>query len=60
MILLHIKGGLVGLTAGAVALSAPKGRFLHRKSGMIFVYAMSVLSASGALMATLIYPRGSR
>ena len=53
MILLHILGGLVGLTSGAVALSAPKGGNLHRKSGMIFVYAMLVLSATGALMAAL-------
>lgn len=53
MILLHILGGLVGLTSGAVALSAPKGARLHRKSGMIFVYAMLVLSVSGAVMAAL-------
>ena len=49
MILLHIIGGLVGLTSGAVALSASKGAKVHRKSGMIFVYAMSVLSISGAV-----------
>lgn len=53
MVLLHIIGGLVGLTSGAVALSTRKGARLHRKSGMIFVYAMSVLSLSGALMAAL-------
>jgi len=53
VILLHIIGGLVGLASGAVALSASKGANLHRKSGMIFVYAMMVLSASGALMAAL-------
>jgi peptidoglycan/LPS O-acetylase OafA/YrhL len=53
MILLHIIGGLVGLTSGAVALSAPKGGWLHRKSGIIFVYAMLVLSVSGAVMAAL-------
>lgn len=57
MILLHIIGGLIGLTSGAVALSTSKGAKLHRKSGMIFVYAMIVLSASGAVMATLI-PEG--
>ena len=57
MILLHIIGGLVGLTSGAVALSASKGAKLHRKSGVIFVYAMMVLSASGALMAALIPER---
>ena len=54
MTLLHTIGGLVGLTSGAVALSAPKGARLHRKSGMIFVYAMLALSASGAVMAALI------
>jgi peptidoglycan/LPS O-acetylase OafA/YrhL len=53
MILLHIIGGLIGLTSGAVALSAPKGGNLHRTSGMIFVYAMLVLSISGAIMAAL-------
>jgi peptidoglycan/LPS O-acetylase OafA/YrhL len=53
MILLHIIGGLVGLTSGAVALSARKGATLHRKGGIIFVYAMLVLSATGAVMAVL-------
>ncbi|HEY3474828.1 MAG TPA: DUF2306 domain-containing protein [Anaerolineales bacterium] len=51
MILVHIVGGLIGLTSGAVALSTSKGGRLHRKSGMIFVYAMLVMSVSGALMA---------
>jgi len=53
MILLHIIGGLLGLTSGAVALSARKGGKLHRRSGIIFVYAVLVLSASGAVMAAL-------
>jgi len=57
MKLLHIIGGLLGLTSGAVALSASKGGKLHRKSGIIFVYAMMVLSASGAVMAALIPER---
>jgi peptidoglycan/LPS O-acetylase OafA/YrhL len=51
MILLHILGGLIGLTSGAVALSASKGGTLHRRSGTVFVYAMLVMSASGAVMA---------
>ncbi|HSL46257.1 MAG TPA: hypothetical protein VK897_22675 [Anaerolineales bacterium] len=53
MVLLHIVGGLLALTSGAVALAAPKGNRLHRKSGMVFVYAMLVMSASGAAMAAL-------
>lgn len=57
MILLHIIGGLIGLTSGAVALSAPKGGRLHRKSGMVFVYAMLVMSTSGAIMAALMPER---
>ena len=57
MILFHIIGGLIGLTSGAVALSTQKGGKLHRKSGMIFVYAMTILSVSGALMAALMPER---
>lgn len=57
MILLHIIGGLISLTSGAVALSAPKGGNLHRKSGIIFVYAMLVMSTSGAVMAILMPER---
>lgn len=53
MILLHIIGGLIGLASGAIALSTCKGGKLHRKSGMIFVYAMLVMSASGAVLAVL-------
>ncbi len=59
MILLHIIGGLTSLTSGAVALSSPKGGSLHRKSGIIFVYAMLVMSTSGAVMAAQIPERVS-
>ena len=57
MILFHIVGGLFGLTSGAVALSARKGSKQHRKSGMIFVYAMLVMSSSGAGMAALMHEK---
>lgn len=59
MILLHIVGGLIGLSSGAVALTAPKGGSLHRKVGMIFVYTMMVMSMSGAVMAALMPERVS-
>jgi len=42
---LHIIAGLLAIGAGAVALHALKGGRLHRQSGMIFVYAMLVMSA---------------
>ncbi len=51
MRLVHIFAGSLGLASGAVALLALKGAKLHRKSGTIFVYAMLVMSASGAVMA---------
>jgi uncharacterized membrane protein len=50
---LHIITGLLALVSGAVSLYATKGGTLHRKSGMIFVSAMLVMSASGAVMAAL-------
>jgi hypothetical protein len=52
----HILAGALGIVAGFVALYAAKGATVHRKSGMIFVYAMLVLSASGAVMATTVRP----
>jgi hypothetical protein len=50
---LHIITGLVALVSGAVALFAIKGGTIHRKSGMLFVYTMLAMSASGAVMAAL-------
>lgn len=50
-VLLHIVAGSTALASGAVALYALKGARLHRKSGMLFVLAMLVMSASGAVMA---------
>lgn len=47
----HIITGVLALGAGAVALSATKGGRVHRKSGMLFVYMMLVMSAAGAIMA---------
>jgi len=50
---LHITAGLLGLVSGAVALCAPKGAWLHRKSGILFVFSMLALSISGAGIALL-------
>jgi uncharacterized membrane protein len=49
----HIVAGGLAIVLGAVALIAAKGGTLHRKSGMLFVYAMVTLSLSGALMEAL-------
>lgn len=52
-LLLHILAGAIGLASGAIALYATKGAILHRTSGTVFVYAMLVMSASGAVIAVL-------
>jgi uncharacterized membrane protein len=55
----HITAGAIGLITGAVALYALKGGALHRRSGMIFVYAMLAMSASGAAIAVVNTNRGN-
>ena len=42
---------LLTSTVGFVALFAPKGRHLHRRSGMLFVIAMVTMLGTAAVMA---------
>jgi uncharacterized membrane protein len=58
MVPIHILAGLIALLAGTVALYALKGAPLHRKSGLVFVAAMLVMSGTGALMAVFVEPDG--
>jgi uncharacterized membrane protein len=51
MLLVHIVAGGLGIVAGFVALYAAKGATLHRKSGMLFVYAMVTMSVLAAVIA---------
>jgi hypothetical protein len=55
MILLpvHILAGSIAIVAGFISVFVLKGLELHRKSGMVFVYSMLVLSTTGAVIATL-------
>ena len=48
---LHILSGTLGLVAGYVALYSAKGAAVHRKSGMLFVYAMLLMSVAGMTVA---------
>jgi uncharacterized membrane protein len=50
---IHIAAGALALVFGYVALFAAKGSPLHRKSGMLFVFAMVTLSLTGAFVAFL-------
>jgi hypothetical protein len=47
----HVTAGVIAIVTGFVALYVLKGGRLHRRSGMIFAYAMLVMSLSGAVMA---------
>jgi uncharacterized membrane protein len=48
---IHVTAGLLSISAGAVALYAVKGSRLHRKSGMVFVFAMLTMASTGAVIA---------
>ena len=50
-LVLHVIGGTVAILAGFVALYASKGARLHRKSGIVFVFAMLLLGLTGAGIA---------
>ena len=47
----HIVAGGLAIVLGAVALLASKGGPLHRRSGLLFVYAMLTMGISGAILA---------
>ena len=47
----HILAGGVGLVSGYVALYSAKGASLHRKAGMVFVWAMLTMSVFGLTIA---------
>src|SRR5919106_3362051 len=50
---IHIAGGVLALVFGYVALFAAKGGMVHRKSGLLFVGAMVVMSLTGAVVAAV-------
>lgn len=53
---IHIVAGLLALLTGGVALGATKGSALHRKSGVLFVGAMIVLTISAFVIAAYFKP----
>jgi hypothetical protein len=50
---LHILAGTLGLIAGYVALYSAKGAVLHRRSGILFVYAMVFMAVFGMTLAVV-------
>lgn len=49
----HILGGMLALVFGYTALFATKGATVHRKAGLVFVFAMIVMSLTGAYRAAV-------
>jgi uncharacterized membrane protein len=49
--ILHILAGSLSLVFGYVALFSVKGGSVHRRSGMVFVYAMLTMAVFGTLMS---------
>ena len=49
----HILAGLAGLVTGYVALYSAKGTPLHRKTGLLFVFAMLPMAISGMSIAAI-------
>ncbi len=47
---IHVAAGGLALVLGAVALSVKKGGTIHRRSGLLFVYAMLVMGTSAAVL----------
>ena len=56
LVYLHIAGGLIGILAGAVAVTARKGSPLHRAAGKAFTAGMAVMGA-GALILGILIPQ---
>jgi uncharacterized membrane protein len=50
---IHVVTAGVGLVSGAIALTAAKGRTVHRRSGIVFVYAIVAMCASAAVAAVV-------
>jgi uncharacterized membrane protein len=47
---IHVAAGGLAIILGAVALSVKKGGTLHRRSGLLFVYAMLVMGTTASVL----------
>jgi hypothetical protein len=50
---IHVAAGGLALVLGALALSVKKGGTLHRRSGLLFVYAMAVMGITAAILGNV-------
>jgi uncharacterized membrane protein len=50
---IHIAAGGLAIVVGTVALSVKKGGTMHRRSGLLFVYAMLTMAVSASILSLL-------
>jgi uncharacterized membrane protein len=50
---IHVAAGGLALVLGAVALLVKKGGTIHRRSGLLFVYAMLVMGISASILGNV-------
>lgn len=50
---IHIAAGGLATILGAVALSVKKGGTIHRRSGLLFVYAMLIMGVSASILSVV-------
>ena len=53
---IHIAAGALAIVLGAVALSVKKGGTIHRRAGLLFVYAMLILGFTASMIGFLKSP----
>jgi uncharacterized membrane protein len=56
LLFVHIFAGGTALAAGFLALYAEKGKWVHRRFGRAFAYAMMAMTVSAAIMALTFRP----
>ena len=54
ILIFHICGGIVGILAGAAAMSFKKGSRRHRVSGNVFFVAMLAMGSSAAVLGNVV------
>jgi uncharacterized membrane protein len=50
---IHVAAGALAIVLGFTALFVKKGGYLHRRSGMLFVYAMLVMGVTASILEYL-------
>ena len=51
LLFVHIFAAASALAAGFLALYAEKGKWIHRRFGLVFAYAMMIMTVTAAIMA---------